>query len=84
MSCGPSTFIMGSYAHRRRPPLRRFTSLSHGKRLPICNEQRTSLPQHAGAEQPLLNLVVDRFGSKTVIASVTGKETDPQGYSRQV
>ena len=25
-----------------------------------------------------------RFGSKAVIASVTGTETDPQGYSRQV
>ena len=25
-----------------------------------------------------------RFGSKAVIASVTGTETDPQGYSRKV
>jgi hypothetical protein len=48
------------------------------------NERRTSLPQNAGVERPLFNLVIDRFGSKAVIASVTGTETDPQGYSRQV
>ena len=48
------------------------------------SEQRTSLPQNAGVERPLLNSVVDWFGSKAVIASVTGTETDPQGFSRQV